>query len=464
MTGASWVAGDFEGEYQATLGEHASGARVFDLNILEGTVRALRRVDAPPAAGTGIVPLRQAKLERCYLEMPDGQLEVCALRALEIHDWSRFDQTDHHGRLYGRVRGTIYAQLPPDPPPAPAPIPVHATLAEAAGQSAVGQSAVADTVPVTARPAPWSPLPIGRRIGVPITTPGASLGRNLGCGLASLLLLLLFAPLCAGPAATCARTGHGSGIWPALPLLLPLLLLLLARLSWRSLRGWGALLALLLLIGVLAFTRVADCGSRVVQIAHGVVDWRERFQLTLGRTASELRALFQRGSPLSTIRVDSPPPPPDQIRISAREALAHPNAFFDDPRRRVYLSADPLFDFGSAELKLPVSDELRTLAQVLNTAPTRAVVLEGHADTIGDADRNLTLSQKRAEAVARWLVQEGHVNADQIQTVGLGSTQPLVSPQGDRDAQRRNRRVEVRIKTAPSAAPAASAAPRPAPT
>ena len=72
------------------------------------------------------------------------------------------------------------------------------------------------------------------------------------------------------------------------------------------------------------------------------------------------------------------------------------------------------------------------------------VRIEGHTDNTGKPQHNLELSQQRADAVAKWLVDHG-TDAGRIHTVGLGDTKPEVP--NDSDAHRaQNRRTEFHVE------------------
>ena len=87
---------------------------------------------------------------------------------------------------------------------------------------------------------------------------------------------------------------------------------------------------------------------------------------------------------------------------------------------------------------------LDRVATVLNDNPDiRKVEVQGHTDDVGKDAYNMTLSQRRAEAVRTYLIQQG-VAADRLVAKGYGKSQPLVSGQ-DEDSRSRNRRVEFKI-------------------
>jgi outer membrane protein OmpA-like peptidoglycan-associated protein len=121
----------------------------------------------------------------------------------------------------------------------------------------------------------------------------------------------------------------------------------------------------------------------------------------------------------------------------------------DDPARSFYhqknvvLEAAVLFDVNSATLKPAAADKLKPIADVLKNDPALRVEVGGHADSSGDPTVNQQLSELRAQAVWRCLVDLG-VPQKQLSWKGYGFQMPI----GDNntDAGRAmNRRVEVRV-------------------
>ncbi len=102
-----------------------------------------------------------------------------------------------------------------------------------------------------------------------------------------------------------------------------------------------------------------------------------------------------------------------------------------------------LFGFDKSDLTPEAQQNIRELAETLRKYPDTNVLIEGHTDDKGSDDYNQSLSERRAEAVARYTIAQG-VSASRITTKGYGEAQPLAS--NDTDANRaQNRRVEVAI-------------------
>jgi len=96
------------------------------------------------------------------------------------------------------------------------------------------------------------------------------------------------------------------------------------------------------------------------------------------------------------------------------------------------------FDLNSAD-----KAKLDQMAMALKQSAVAKVKIEGHADSSGDAGRNQTLSENRANAVKDYLVMKG-IDASRITTSGKGSDVPV----GDNatDAGRaQNRRAEIAL-------------------
>lgn len=102
-----------------------------------------------------------------------------------------------------------------------------------------------------------------------------------------------------------------------------------------------------------------------------------------------------------------------------------------------------LFAQESDELTSASRDNLRRLASSVEKYPNTRIMIVGHSDTQGGSDRNLNLSERRAQALASFLEQIG-VNRARMTTIGRGDAEPIAT--NDTDAGRQwNRRVEIAI-------------------
>lgn len=135
----------------------------------------------------------------------------------------------------------------------------------------------------------------------------------------------------------------------------------------------------------------------------------------------------------------------DQQEADLRRQLANENVLIRNTGDRliVTLPQDILFDVNSFSVRPDLQADLRALAANLQQYPQTTVQINGHTDSDGDAAFNQGLSERRANAVADVLLNNG-VAFSRIVTTGFGEDRSIASnltPEG----KRLNRRVEIVI-------------------
>ena len=142
-----------------------------------------------------------------------------------------------------------------------------------------------------------------------------------------------------------------------------------------------------------------------------------------------------------------PPPPPPPVATAKPEApKPHPMMRLTFPKKAdgsLELPGPVVFKTGSDQLE-PVSDPVLEVVDKYMKQETKVSLLrvEGHTDNAGKEADNQSLSEKRALAVARWLVAKG-VDCHRVLPVGFGQSHPVagtVKAQTD-DEKAQNRRV-----------------------
>jgi outer membrane protein OmpA-like peptidoglycan-associated protein len=101
-------------------------------------------------------------------------------------------------------------------------------------------------------------------------------------------------------------------------------------------------------------------------------------------------------------------------------------------------TAEVRFGFGKADLNDGAQTSLLGLVKEMKENPRLTVELEGYTDSVGPAEYNVALSQRRVDAVRRFLVQQG-IEQTRIHAIGLG---PL--PDRSLPAEQK-RRVTVKL-------------------
>jgi len=102
-----------------------------------------------------------------------------------------------------------------------------------------------------------------------------------------------------------------------------------------------------------------------------------------------------------------------------------------------------LFDFNSADIRGESKEKLDMLADFMKSNPDAFVVATGYTDSIGDAEYNLALSERRANTAKDYLVNAG-VDADRVVTHWYGALNPI-GDNATSEGQQFNRRVEFAV-------------------
>ena len=167
--------------------------------------------------------------------------------------------------------------------------------------------------------------------------------------------------------------------------------------------------------------------------------WREQqataMRQQLGQTKSQLEASQQQ---LESER---------QARVAAEQRTADALTRIkgmttkQDPRGLVLtLSGSVLFATGKSTLMPTAQKRLDDLVAALKEDP-RSITIVGHTDSVGNDDRNMQLSQKRADAVRQYLATHG-IPENRVTSEGMGETQPITDNKSA-DGRANNRRVEI---------------------
>ena len=115
-------------------------------------------------------------------------------------------------------------------------------------------------------------------------------------------------------------------------------------------------------------------------------------------------------------------------------------------RGLVLTLGDTLFATGKSELKSGATVNLDRITTFMNQYPKRTAAIEGFTDSMGSEEMNQSLSERRADAVKRYLVGQG-VGSTRLTSSGRGEAAPVADNESAAGRQQ-NRRVEVVISQA----------------
>lgn len=103
------------------------------------------------------------------------------------------------------------------------------------------------------------------------------------------------------------------------------------------------------------------------------------------------------------------------------------------------------FKNSSSEILPEMHADLQKVIDFLIDHPTFNLNISGHTDSSGNAILNLKLSQQRADAIKRYLVNTGNIQENRIFAIGYGSEKPIVKEEKTDEDRKLNRRVEFEI-------------------
>ena len=106
------------------------------------------------------------------------------------------------------------------------------------------------------------------------------------------------------------------------------------------------------------------------------------------------------------------------------------------------VTLDVHFDFDKWNIKPKYHEEIRRFSEVMKKYPDMKVTIEGHTCPIGGPAYNMGLSQRRADSVRSYLIENFGIEGSRLTAIGYGLTRPIASnktPEG----RKQNRRVEA---------------------
>jgi OOP family OmpA-OmpF porin len=137
--------------------------------------------------------------------------------------------------------------------------------------------------------------------------------------------------------------------------------------------------------------------------------------------------------------VPEPVPEPAPVVVPPPAPIAKP-VIIEKGRQTLNVE----FDFDKSTIKKGYYQDIDNLAQVMKDYPDLNVVIEGHTDSVGTAAYNKKLSQQRAEAVKKYMVEKGSIDANRLKAQGFGEEKPIASNK-TKEGRQQNRRVEAAV-------------------
>jgi OOP family OmpA-OmpF porin len=105
---------------------------------------------------------------------------------------------------------------------------------------------------------------------------------------------------------------------------------------------------------------------------------------------------------------------------------------------------DIQFEIKQDVIEREEEENLAVIGTFMKKYPDTTAVIEGHSDNVGTSDYNLKLSQRRAQSVVNYLVDELNIAPDRLTAVGYGETRPIAD-NSTREGKQANRRIAAVI-------------------
>jgi outer membrane protein OmpA-like peptidoglycan-associated protein len=187
---------------------------------------------------------------------------------------------------------------------------------------------------------------------------------------------------------------------------------------------------------------VGIAGTGGVTSGYGNPDWRLIGMLGYTMRKKERKARQEPEDPIVVPEaIADPAPVENQARPEEQRVVIDES--------RIEILDKIYFNTDSAKLQKRSYAVLDNVAEVLLAHPEVSIVhVEGHTDSTGPAAYNMRLSQRRAQSVVRYLVDEAGVSKDRFIAEGFGEEQPLVPNARTKAKLARNRRVEFHFDEA----------------
>jgi len=108
---------------------------------------------------------------------------------------------------------------------------------------------------------------------------------------------------------------------------------------------------------------------------------------------------------------------------------------------RTFIFDNLNFEFGTTKLTPESEQTVKDLVAILKAYPSTEARLEGHTDSVGDAEANKKLSQERADSV-KSTMEAGGIDGARLSTMGYGQEKPTTSNDTE-EGRAQNRRLEL---------------------
>ena len=139
-----------------------------------------------------------------------------------------------------------------------------------------------------------------------------------------------------------------------------------------------------------------------------------------------------------------------EIPAAPKEAVVAPAPVAEKPMlEATTIALNVKFNTAKAVVEKKYHNDIKAMADFMKAHPGATAVIEGYTDNVdkfNEPEKNIKLSQARAESVRQYLIDNFGIDASRITAVGYGPAKPIASNDTEKGRQK-NRRVQVVIET-----------------
>jgi len=193
--------------------------------------------------------------------------------------------------------------------------------------------------------------------------------------------------------------------------------------------------------------QIASQGSEIENLDRGLSQTKEKLGDTDAKAtqAGEAAKAADQKAGNAQQAADGAHQAADDARNFAEQGLNNLNQTVQSMNKLQMLKTESiLFNFNSDKLTPDGKMQLEEVASQVNGMDRYVIEVQGFTDKTGDATYNESLSERRAEAVARFLANQHQIPVRSISMLGSGYAQPVADDK-TREGRKMNRRVEVRL-------------------
>jgi OOP family OmpA-OmpF porin len=193
--------------------------------------------------------------------------------------------------------------------------------------------------------------------------------------------------------------------------------------------------------------KIADHASAIGELENGLSKTDEkameadRKAVTAGQEAAKANQSASQANQAATQASQSA----DSARQLAQNGMTRIGEVVENiDNYKLVTTEKVLFPFGKSVLTKDAKAQLDSAVSNITSAKNYILEVQGFTDKTGPAGVNLDLSQKRADAVVRYLTTQHQVPLRKIHVLGLGADEPAADNK-TADGRKQNRRVELKV-------------------